>query len=153
MEQQYTQQYQQPYLPQPPQRQLPTDRNLGIVILLSIVTLGIYGIVFYYQIGDEINLTASRADGKQTMNYVGCIFLSLVTLGIYGLVWMHKMSERVGDEAARRNTGVQFSAADFWLWSVLLSCTVVGAFIGPFVYQYKLIQASNAINLSYNIYG
>jgi len=149
MDQQYNQPYQQQPVYQAPQHQLPTDRNLAIVILLTIVTFGIYAIVLYCKLANELNEAASRADGKHTTHYVACIFLSMVTFGIYMLVWMHKFSERVGNEARRRNTGVQFGAADFWIWNILLGFTVVC----PFIYEYKLLQATNAINASYNMYG
>ena len=142
------QQYQQP-LYQAPQSQLPADRNIVVVILLTFVTFGIYGIVLRCKLANELNETASRADGKHTTHFLACVLLSCITFGIYGLVWNHKFAERVGNEAARRNTGISFSAADYWIWSFLLSFTV----ICPFIYQYKLLEATNAINASYNIYG
>ncbi len=143
---------QQPVQQQPVQQpivQLKTNRSLGIVILLSIITFGIYLIVLFCKLSTEINVVASRADGKHTPHYIVSILLSFITFGIYGLVWSHKYSERVGLEAARRNTGIQFGAADFWIWSILL--TII--FVGPFIYLYKLLQATNAINTSYNMYG
>ena len=141
------QQYQQPVY-QAPAQQLPTDRNVVVVVLLSLITFGIYSLVLHCKLSREINLTA-KADGQQTMHYIGALLLGLITFGIYTLVWTHKYCERVGAEAARRNTGVQFGAADFWIFSVLLSFTV----ICPFIYLHKLITAANAINTSYNYYG
>ena len=49
-------------------RQMKTDRSLWKVILLNIITCGIYGIVFYTSIADDINEIA-RNDGKKTMHY------------------------------------------------------------------------------------
>ena len=146
-QQQYQQQYQQPIY-QAPAQQLPTDRNVVVVILLSLVTFGIYGLVLQYQLIKEINLTAAR-DGKKTTGLLAMILLSCITFGIYGIVWTHMFAERVGAEAARRNTGISFGAVDFWIYSVLLSFTV----ICPLIYKHKLLQATNAINTSYNIYG
>lgn len=140
---------QQPYPAQPPAQKLKTDRNIALVILFSILTLGIYSIVLWCQIANEINLTASRADGKKTTHYIVCLLLSCITFGIYAIVWMHKISDRIGAEAVRRNTGVSFGAADFWIWNVLLAFTVVC----PFIYMHKMLEAVNAINTSYNIYG
>jgi len=143
----YQQQVQQPAY-QAPAQQLPTDRNVVVVILLSLITFGIYALVLQYQLIKEINLTAAR-DGKKTTGLLAMILLSCITFGIYGIVWTHMFAERVGAEAARRNTGVSFGAVDFWIFSVLLSFTV----ICPFIYKHKLLTAFNAINTSYNYYG
>jgi len=143
----YQQQYQQPMY-QPPAQQLPTDRNVVVVILLSLVTFGIYALIFQSKLIKEINLTAVR-DGKKTTGLLAMILLSCITFGIYGIVWTHMFAERVGAEAMRRNTGISFGAADFWIYSVLLSFTV----ICPIIYKHKLITAVNAINTSYNTYG
>jgi len=147
-QQQYQHQYQQQPAYQAPAQQLPTDRNVVVVILLSLVTFGIYALVLQYKLIKELNLTAVR-DGKRTTGLLAMILLSMITFGIYGIVWTHMFAERVGAEAMRRNTGISFGAADFWIFSVLLSFTV----ICPIIYKHKLLTAVNAINTSYNIYG
>lgn len=60
-------QYQQPYGQQfyGPVRQLNTRRGLLKLILLSIITFGIYPFVFFSGISEDINLIASRFDGKR----------------------------------------------------------------------------------------
>ena len=143
----YQQQVQQP-VHQAPAQQPPTDRNVVVVILLSLVTFGIYSLVLHCKLSREINLTA-RGDGQNTMHYLGALLLGMITFGIYTLVWTHKYSERVGSEATRRNTGISFGATDFWIYSVLLGFTI----ICPFIYLHKLLTATNAINTSYNVYG
>ena len=55
-------QYQQPY---GPVRQLNTRRGLLKLILLTIITFGIYPFVFFSGISEDINLIASRFDGKK----------------------------------------------------------------------------------------
>ena len=52
-----------------PVAQLKTSRNAIKTILLTILTLGIYSIVLYSKMSSEINLAASRYDGKKTMNF------------------------------------------------------------------------------------
>ncbi|MCL2595270.1 MAG: DUF4234 domain-containing protein [Promicromonosporaceae bacterium] len=131
-----------------PFRQLKTDRNLWVWLGLSIITFGIYSIIVWYTMAEDINMTAQR-DGKKTMNYLLVILLSMVTFGIFMIVWMHMFSDRVGNEARRRNLGELVSAKDFWLWYVLGSLII----IGPFVYMYKVFNAMNHINGSYNQYG
>ena len=119
-------------------------------ILLNFITLGIYSIVFFSVISSDINIIASRYDGKKTMHY--CLLLFLIgplTLGIAFYVWFHKISNRIGSELNRRGINYDFGAATFWLWSILGSFIV----IGPFVYLHKLSKATNMLAEHYNING
>ncbi len=131
-------------------RQLKDSRSLVKYILLSLITLGIYSLVCFGNMSSEINLTASRYDGKKTMNYYLLFFLvGPITLEIGTIVWTHKFCSRLGAEAARRGTGVKFGAAYFWLWDILGSLIIVG----PFIYKYKLFKAMNAVNADFNAKG
>lgn len=133
-----------------PVGQLKTDRSLLKFILLSIVTLGIYAIVYMSGVSGDLNIVASRYDGKQTPHYCLMLFILMpLTLGIYWFVWYHKFSARIGSELRRRNIACRFDAADFWLWHVLGSLIVVG----PFVYVYKLSKAMNLLSENYNQNG
>ena len=133
-----------------PVGQLKTNRDLIKVILLSLVTLGIYGIVFYTCVGEDINAIASRYDGKKTMNYLIIVFLlSYLTLGIAPIVWMHKLSNRIGSELNRRGINYSFSAGTFWGWNVLGSLIIVG----PFVFLAKMCTAMNELCAHYNVNG
>ena len=134
----------------PPAVQLKTNRGAIKAILLTIVTLGIYAIVLYYKMSSELNITASRYDGKKTMNYALLLFLvGPLTLEIGTLVWYHKFSKRIGAELKRRNIDYSFGAGSFWLWNVLGILILVG----PFIYLHKLIKAINLINADYNVNG
>lgn len=124
-----------------------TNRGLLKMILLGIITLGIYPIVVYSQISEEINVLASPHDGRHTMHYCLIFFLfSWLTLNIATLVWWHRISGRIGQELRRRNLQYSFGASDFWLWNILGSLIV----IGPFVYIHKLMKAMNFINADWN---
>lgn len=131
---------------------LPLNRKRGLLkyILLSIVTFGIYSIVFWSVVSTDINTIATRHDGRNTMHYCFVIFLlAPITLGIFAIVWTHGLCNRIGRELQRRNLGYRFDASTFWLWGVL------GAFIivGPFIYMHKLCTAMNKLEESYNYYA
>lgn len=132
-----------------PALQLPTGRSLVKMIFLSLITFGIYGIVINSRIAGEINIVASRADGKRTLPYFAMILLMPYTLGIYSFVWNHGFANRIGAELIRRGYTYKFGASDFWLWNILGALIIVG----PFVYCHKLMKSMNMINASYNIYG
>ena len=53
---------------QTPVAQLKTNRGLLKYILLSLITFGIYGIVAMSGVSSDINIAASRYDGKKTMH-------------------------------------------------------------------------------------
>ncbi len=133
-----------------PARQLKCHRGAIKTILLTIITLGIYSIVLYGNMSSEINWTATRYDGKKTMNYYLLFFLvGPLTLEIGTLVWFHKFSKRIGCELKRRNISYSFGAGSFWLWNVLGILILVG----PFIYLHKVTKAMNLINEDYNING
>ena len=133
-----------------PVGQLKTNKGLLKTILLSIITLGIYSLVVMSAVSSEINIVASRYDGKKTMHFLlMCFIISPITLGIGGLVWSHRISNRIGAEVKRRGIAYNFSASDFWLWGVIGSLIVVG----PFVYLHKMFKAMNLMNAHYNVNG
>lgn len=133
-----------------PVAQLKTDRGLVKFILLSLVTLGIYSIVYYSCISSDINIIASRYDGKKAMHFCLMSFiLTPITLGIYTLVWYHQLSNRIGAELKRRGIDFDFGAKDFWLWNILGSLI----FVGPFIYVHKLCKAMNLLSEDFNMRG
>lgn len=135
---------------QVPVAQLRTNRSLVKFILLSLITLGIYGLVMTAHISEDVNVVCSRYDGKKTMNYWLLVFLvGPLTLEIGSFVWFHKLCSRIGAELKRRNIDYSFGAKDFWLWNTLGLLIVVG----PFVFMYKLIKAANLMNGDFNAKG
>ena len=133
-----------------PARKLKTNRGLIKLILLSLITFGIYPLVVMSGISSDINVIASRYDGKKTMHFclLAFIFTGL-TFGIAPIVWYHRISNRIGNELCRRGIAYNFGAGTFWGWSVLGS--LIG--IGPLVYTHKLFRAMNMLCANYNING
>lgn len=133
-----------------PAGQLKTNRGLLKFILLNIITLGIYSLVIFSGISSDINVIASRYDGKKTMHFCLLFFLvGPITLGIADIVWFHRISNRIGNEIKRRQIAYSFSASDYWLWNVLGAVIIVG----PFIYLHKLFKAMNMLSENYNING
>lgn len=129
---------------------LKTNRSLLKFLLLGPITLGIYPLVVMSAVSNDINIIASRYDGKKTMHY--CLLFFLVgglTLGIAYIVWYHKLSARIGNELRRRKIPYSFGAGSYWGWSVLGALIIVG----PFIYLRKLFKAMNLLAKNYNING
>ncbi len=134
----------------PPASKLKTNRGLLKTILLGLITLGIYPLVLYSGISSDINLIASRYDGKKTMHYCLLIFIiAPLTMGIGAIVWCHRISARIGNELSRRGIAYSFGAGSFWGWNVLGSLIAVG----PFIYLHKLCKAMNLLSADYNEKG
>lgn len=134
-----------------PVGQLKTNKGLLKTILLSIITFGIYPLVVMSAVSNDINIVASRYDGRKTMHFCLLFFIiAPITFGIAGIVWYHRISDRIGTELRRRGIAYGFGAADFWLWNVLGSL-LFG--IGPLVYLYKMFKAVNLMNAHYNVNG
>ena len=128
-------------------RKLRTNRGFWKFFFLTLITLGIYGLVVMYHISEEINLVAVK-DGKKTMNYILLVLLlTPITLGIADLVWYTRLSRRIGNELDRRGIGYKFGAGTFWGWNIL-GALLIG--IGPCIYTAKLMKAMNKLNASYN---
>ncbi len=133
-----------------PVAQLKTNKGLVKTILLSFITLGIYPLVVMSSVSSDVNIVASRYDGKKTMHYCLLFFIvAPITLGIGSIVWYHRISARIGAELKRRGVAYNFGASSYWLWNVLGSLIA----IGPLVYLHKLFKATNLMNADYNING
>ena len=133
-----------------PALQLKTNRGLIKLILLSLITFGIYPLFFLSKVSTDINLIASKYDGKRTMHFCLLSFIvAPITFGIAGLVWYNNISGRIGKELTRRGIGYGFDAGSFWLWCVLGSLIA----IGPLVYLHKLCKAMNLLSADYNSKG
>lgn len=132
-----------------PVAQFPTNRGLFKMIFLGLITFGIYNIVVMDKIVTELNIAASRYDGRRTMPYFSMTMLSPITLFIYPLAWIHGLCDRIGDELRRRGIEYKFSAGTYWLWCWLGSLIIVG----PLVYTHKLMKAMNLINEDFNMNG
>ncbi len=75
-------------------------REIGISIVLTILTCGIYGIYWFITLTDDIK----RASGDESLPSGGTAFLlSLVTCGIYGIYWAYRMGKAL--QLAQTKTG------------------------------------------------
>ena len=132
-----------------PAWQLATNRSMLKMFLLGILTLGIYPTVINSYMTEDINLIASRHDGKRTVHETPAALLTAVTLGIYYLVWKHKMCNRIQDEMTRRGIQYSFNAKHFWLLEVLGS--LLGLLpLGYVATQFSFLADRNVLNAYVN---
>jgi hypothetical protein len=66
------------------------QRGIAMSLILSIVTFGIYGIVWMVKLSNEL----SAFNGEKIMGILE-IILSVITFGVYGIYWFYKMGKKV----------------------------------------------------------
>ena len=62
------------------------ERGVGLAIVLTVLTCGIYGLVWLYKMGDELN----AHEGKGRISPGVDVLLSLVTCGLWYIFLMYK---------------------------------------------------------------
>ena len=124
--------------------QVKTNRSFIGLIVLSIITLGIYPLFFWHGYVRDVN-TICAGDGKNTHGILAAILLSIITLGIYGLVWTYGMQKRLQENASRYNAGVISGGGTVLLWDTVgLMLFGLGGLIGLY------IQVDSLNRLAYN---
>ena len=76
------------------------ERNIAVCVILTIVTCGIYGIVWFVLMTDDMRY----ASGDQTLSGGMAFLLTLITCGIYGIYWAYKMGK--ASAMAKANRGM-----------------------------------------------
>lgn len=73
-------------------------RNLAIMVVLFIVTFGIYGIVWYCSFQNQLKKTTGMGYGG-----FGHLMATIFTFGIYGIVWSYNAGERIQKLGGKNN--------------------------------------------------
>lgn len=120
------------------------SRSIVSYILLTIVTAGIYGFYWIYQIQKDLNIVCE--DGNDTSPGLALV-LWLVTCGIYPLVWQYIQGERMKTAGNVKGIPIQESGSTYLLWSILGSL-LCG--LGPLIAMAKFIKNFNALATVYN---
>ncbi len=127
-------------------RKLKTNRRMWKLMLLNILTCGIYSIIFFIPFTFDLDKIAPKREGEKTMNYLFAFLLSLVTCSIMLVVWHYQIAARIQKALEDRNIDYEFGTGDFWGWYVIGELILVG----PFIYFHKLCKAMNLLCESYN---
>ncbi len=79
------------------------QKNIALYIVLSIVTCGIFALVWFVKITDDTNmLTPPSPNGKAYTSGGIALLLTIVTCGIYGYYWAYKQGEKLDQAKASR---------------------------------------------------
>ncbi len=122
------------------------ERNFITYVILSILTFGIYSIVFWTKLSNDVNVVC-EGDGKKTMKYVFVWLLNFVTVGIFGLIWKFKLANRLQANAPRY--GLKFSEGG----PIVLVYNLILPLIGLFIAQIVTVKNFNKLAKAYNDYN
>jgi hypothetical protein len=91
------------------------QRSIGMCILLTIVTCGIYGLYWFVCITDDTN---ELADERDLAGGGMALLLTIITCNIYGWYWAYKMGDKVDTIKSRNgmnssNSGILFVVLQF----------------------------------------
>ena len=125
---------------------LQTNRSMWKLMLLNILTLGIYSIVFFIPFSYDLDKVDPKRERGKTVNYFLAYIVSAFTFSIVLFIWHYHIACRVEEALSRRNVKYNFSAGDFWKWYFFGSFILIGSF----VYFHKLCKAMNLLCESYN---
>ena len=77
------------------------ERSIPLAIILTVITLGIYGYYWIYRLHDEANALSGRR-GEIHPGLV--VLLCIVTFGIFRIYWVYTQGEKFREEAQRRGS-------------------------------------------------
>ncbi len=122
------------------------ERSFILYIILSVITFGIYHIVFWNKLSKDANVLC-EGDGKKTMKYVFVWLLNIVTLGIFGLIWKFQLANRLQTNAPRYN--LKFSEGG----PIVLVYNLLLPIIGLFITSLVMVKNFNKLAKEYNDYN
>ncbi len=125
------------------------ERSFLAYILLSILTFGIYPIVYWTKISNEVNVLC-EGDGKKTMKYVFAWLLNIVTFGIFGIIWEYQLAKRLQENAARYNLNFSEGGATV---AVLDTVGMLFFGLGRTVASFVMTKNFNKIVVAFNEYN
>lgn len=129
--------------------QMATNRAWWKMLLLGIITLGIYPIIVQDKMVHELNTAAYAHDGVITLSPTAIAPLTGITLGIYYFYYQHTYMARLKQELQYRGISYGIGPGYFWLLGVVFAFTLVC----PCVLLHKICKAHNLINADYNQKG
>lgn len=65
------------------------EKNIVVCIILTIITCGIYGIIWFISMTDDMRYVS----GDQTLSGGKALLFTIITCGIYIYIWAYKMGK------------------------------------------------------------
>ena len=112
-----------------------TYRSPVVVLLLSVLTCGLYYFYFMYVVTEEVN----RYTGRNEQSPLGDVVLTIVTCGLWDILWDYKIGKRMADMT--RMAGI--TVTDNAIFYLILDLVGLG-FINAYMQQDTLNRVWSA---------
>ena len=126
------------------------QRRMWKFIVFGILTLGIYDIIFWWKMINDINTTCGYVedtDSEKSVNYIVLILLSMITLNIYLFVWWYKQGNRIKTAGREYGLNIEEKGSTYLLW-IIFGSLLFG--VGPMIALYLMICNLNKLCSRYN---
>ena len=122
------------------------ERSIWPVLILSVITLGIYPIWSYHKIVQDVNLICEE-DGKRSPGVLVWLVLTLLTCGIYNMLWWCNMHDRL--RATAKIKGVTIEQTTSGLMLLFIGAYFVMGIL-TWVALHKFLSTLNDMATAYN---
>lgn len=78
------------------------NKNIAVMLILTIITCGIYSLVWIYQITEDVN----RLNEDNNMSGGLTILLAIITCGIYLIYWGYDMGRKLYNSGQKYNINI-----------------------------------------------
>ncbi len=92
------------------------NRSVLAVVLLTIFTLGIYEIYWFYVMTEDMNKKDSSK--PQVMNAIVALLLGIITCGIYQIYWFYRFYDK-SDAITKKNNVIIYFILGFFGFSIV----------------------------------
>lgn len=103
------------------------EKNIILNIVLTFITCGIYGLVWFVQMTDD---AIGYSEDTEMQSGILALVLTLVTCGLYGFYWDYKMAKMIESAQTKNN----LPASDNSIMYIILHL------VGLSIVNYCLIQ-------------
>ena len=93
-------------------------RNIALCVILTIVTLGIYGLYWFVQITNDVN---KLANPEKKTSGGAALLLTIITCNIYGFYWAYKMGGLLDKAQTDRGLPAQNRAVVYLILELVIA--------------------------------
>ena len=93
-------------------------RNIALCVILTIVTLGIYGLYWFVQITNDVN---KLANPEKKTSGGAALLLTIITCNIYGFYWAYKMGGLLDKAQTDRGMPAQNRAVVYLILELIIA--------------------------------
>ena len=93
-------------------------RNIALCVILTIVTLGIYGLYWFVQITNDVN---ELANPEKKTSGGAAFLLTILTCNIYGFYWAYKMGGLLDKAQTDRGMPAQNRAVVYLILELIIA--------------------------------